>query len=104
MKVKVHPPGDYQTLPLELFTVKDLTDALGVQRAAEIFNTSDRAIYTIRNTNVLSEQRALLLINEIKRDEAAYRQRLVIKRNMQKTRADNAANRAVALDAQANEA
>lgn len=86
-------PVDYLTLPLELFTVKDLTDAIGVSRAAEIFNTSDRAIYTVRNTNVLSEQRVLLLINEIKRDEANYRQKLVIKRNMQKTRADNRAVR-----------
>ena len=86
-------PVDYLTLPLELFTVKDLTDAIGVSRAAEIFNTSDRAIYTVRNTNVLSEQRVLLLINEIKRDEVNYRQKLVIKRNMQKTRADNRAVR-----------
>ena len=81
-------PVDYQTLPLELFTVKDLTDALGVTRAAELFNTSLRAIYTIRNTNVLSENRVLRLIDEIKKDEASYRQRLMIKRNMQKTRAD----------------
>lgn len=86
-------PVDYQTLPLELFTVKDLTDAIGVARAAEIFNTSDRAIYTVRNTNVLSETRVLMLINEIKRDEPGYRQKLVIKRNMQKTRADNRAAR-----------
>lgn len=81
-------PVDYQTMPLELFTVKDLTDALGVSKAAEIFNTSCRAIYTVRNTNVLSESRVLLLINEIKKDEPGYRQRLMIKRSMQKTRAD----------------
>jgi hypothetical protein len=81
-------PVVYQTLPLELFTVKDLTDALGVTRSAELFNTSLRAIYTIRNTNVLSENRVLRLIDEIKKDEASYRQRLMIKRNMQKTRAD----------------
>jgi hypothetical protein len=87
-------PVDYQTLPLELFTVRDLTDALGVTRAAEIFNTSNRAIYTVRNTNVLSETRVLMLIREIKKDEAIYRQRLIIKRNMQKTRADNRAERA----------
>lgn len=84
-------PVEYMTLPLELFTVKDLTDALGVTRSAELFSTSMRAIYTIRNTNVLSEQRVLLLIGEIRKDEAGYRQRLVIKRNMQKTRADQRA-------------
>lgn len=89
-------PVDYQTLPLELFTVKDLTDALGVPRSAELFSTSMRAIYTIRNTNVLSEHRVLMLINEIKKDEAGYRQRLMIKRNMQKTRADQRAEREVA--------
>lgn len=82
-------PVDYQTLPLELFTVKDLTDALGVHRSAELFHTSLRAIYTIRNTNVLSEHRVLILIREIQKDEAGYRQRLMIKRNMQKTRADH---------------
>lgn len=82
-------PVEYQTMPLELFTVKDLTDALGVSKAAEIFNTSNRAIYTVRNTNVLSENRVLMLINEIKKDEAGYRQRLMIKRSLQKTRADN---------------
>lgn len=81
-------PAEYLTRPLELFTVKDLTDALGVERSAEIFNTSLRAIYTIRNTNVLSERRFMSLVNEIKKDEAGYRQRLVIKRSMQKTRAD----------------
>lgn len=81
-------PVDYKQLPLELFTVKDLTDALGVVASAKVFNTSVRAIYTIRNTNVLSEERALLLIAEIQKDEERYRQRLMIKRNMQKTRAE----------------
>jgi hypothetical protein len=89
-------PVDYQTLPLELFTVKDLTDALGVPLSAELFNTSMRAIYTIRNTNVLSEHRVLKLIQEIKKDEQSYRQRLMIKRNMQKTRADQRTAREVA--------
>lgn len=89
-------PVDYQTLPLELFNVRDLTDALGVSRSAELFGTSLRAIYTIRNTNVLSENRVLRLIAEIKKDELGYRQRLVIRRNMQKTRADNRAARETA--------
>jgi len=89
-------PVDYLTLPLELFTVTDLTDALGVERAAGLFATSKRAIYTVRNTNVLSQERVLTLINEIKKDEPGYRQKLVIKRNMQLTRAKQREERATA--------
>jgi hypothetical protein len=89
-------PVDYLTLQLELFSVTDLTDALGVDRAAALFDTSKRAIYTVRNTNVLSQERVLILINEIKKDEASYRQKLVIKRNMQKQRAVQRAEREIA--------
>lgn len=87
-------PVDYLTIPLELFTVTDLTDALGVERAAELFDTSKRAIYTVRNTNVLSQERVLMLINAIKTNEAHYRQCLVIKRNMQLVRAQQREERA----------
>ena len=79
-------PIDYQTLPLELFTVTDLTDALTVEASAVLLDTSRRAIYTIRNTNALSPARMVRLINEVKTDEATYRQRLVVMRNMQSTR------------------
>ena len=82
-------PAEYQTLPLALFTVSDLTDALGISRSAEILATTPRAIYTVRNTNVLSEPRAVRLIDEIKKDEAGCRQRLMIIRNLQKARADD---------------
>ncbi|WWQ12982.1 hypothetical protein PQ43W_36 [Ralstonia phage PQ43W] len=81
-------PVDYQTLPLEALTVTDLTDALGVLKSADLLETSARAIYTIRNTNVLSTQRILKLIDAVRADEATCRQRLVIKRNMQKARRD----------------
>src|ERR1700748_539215 len=84
-------PLDYQTLPLELFTVKDLTDAVGVARAAEILGTTERVIYTVRNTNSLSSDRMLLLINAVQQDEATYRQKLVIKRNIKKTRVETQA-------------
>lgn len=77
---------DYMTLPLEQFTVTDLTDAIGVVKAAGLLDTSRRAIYTIRNTNVLSVDRVLLLINEMRKDETALRQRLVVMRNMQAQR------------------
>lgn len=81
-------PADYKTLDLELFTVRDLTDALEVDVAAKILNTSRRAIYTIRCTNSISERRAMRLIAAIRENEEFYRSSLVIKRNNQKTRAE----------------
>lgn len=80
-------PIDYQTLPLELFTITDLSDALGVEKTAEILATSRRAIYTIRNTNVLAFERQKKLIDAIRQDEANYRSKLVTIRGAQKTRA-----------------
>jgi len=44
----------------------------------------------------LSQERVLALINAIKTDEAGYRQKLVIKRNMQLTRAKQREERATA--------
>lgn len=73
-------PGDFVALPLELFRAKDLTDALGVDRAAEILNTTKRSIYTIRNTNVLSETRVQTLQMEIRRNEKECRKRLIMHR------------------------
>lgn len=81
-----HKNTDYMTLPLEKFTVTDLTDAIGVVKSAALLNTSRRAIYTIRNTNVLSVDRVLLLIEEVRKTEADMRQRLVVMRNMQSER------------------
>lgn len=83
---------DYMTLPLEQFTVTDLTDAIGVIKSAELLSTSRRAIYTIRNTNVLHVDRVLLLINEVRKDEQTLRQRLVVMRNMQAERQARRAN------------
>lgn len=80
-------PVDYQTLPIELFSVTDLTDALGVSKSAELLGTSNRAIYTVRNTNGLSLERMMRLIDAVKADEAKYRQALVVMRNAQKMRA-----------------
>lgn len=80
-------PVDFQTLPLELFSVTDLTDALGVKESAELLDTSRRAIYTIRNTNVLSAERVKKLIDAVQANEAECRQKLVIMRNMKQNRA-----------------
>lgn len=81
-------PSDYQTLPLELFSVADLTDALGIEKSAELFKTTKRAIYTVRNTNVLSPDRASVLIEEIRKNETRCRQSLMQKRNLQYIRAN----------------
>ncbi len=80
-------PADYSTLPLELWTVTDLTDALTVERAAELLDTTKRAIYTIRNTNVLSVPRTMVLIEAVRRDEERCRNELMVRRNAQYTRA-----------------
>lgn len=84
----VREPEAYLTLPLIKFTVRDLTDAIGVADAARLLKTSERVIYTTRNTNVMSEERFQALIEIIRRDEKMFRERLFIKRNMQKTRAE----------------
>lgn len=86
--MSVLEPDAYLKLPLFRFTIRDLTDAIGVEQSALLLNTSERVIYTTRNTNVMSEDRFQKLIATIQQDEDKYRQRLFIKRNMQKARAD----------------
>ena len=84
--VPKHAPADYYTLPLDLFSVADLTDALGIERAAAILGTSSRAIYTVRNTNEMGLERVAKLQAAIQKDEAAARRRLVQMRNLQAIR------------------
>ena len=84
----VPDPEAYLKLPLDSFTIKDLTDALGVAVAAKKLGTTARAIYTVRNTNNVSVERFMQLVSAVREDEAACRRRLVILRNMQKARAD----------------
>lgn len=79
-------PEDYYVLPLDLFSVTDLTDAIGIERAAELLGTSSRAIYTVRNTNEMGLERVAKLQAEIKLDEEAARKRLVQMRNLQSIR------------------
>jgi hypothetical protein len=81
-----HKTVDYMTLPLEQFTVTDLTDAIGVAESATLLNTSKRAVYTIRNTNVLHVDRVLQLINAVRAKEPELRARLSVMRNMQRER------------------
>ena len=81
-------PSEYTTLPLELWTVTDLTDALTVEVAAALLNTTKRTIYTTRSTNIIAVDRAVVLIDAVRKDEANCRQRLVVRRNAQYTRAE----------------
>ena len=81
-------PSEYTTLPLELWTVTDLTDALTVEVAAALLNTTKRTIYTTRSTNIIAVDRAVILIDAVRKDEANCRQRLVVRRNAQHTRAE----------------
>ena len=89
MSRKIREPLEYQTLPVEVFTVTDLTDALGVEKSAELLNTSRRAIYTIRNTNALSPERMMCLIAAVRENETNCREKLVVMRSMQQTRREN---------------
>lgn len=79
-------PEDYFDLPLELFSVADLTDALGIPEAAELLDTSCRSVYTVRNTNEMGLERLGILQEAVRKDEKAARARLVQRRNMQQLR------------------
>ena len=80
-KTPSRPAADYLTLAVELFTIKDLTDALTVEVAANLLGLTKRAIYTVRNTNVLHPDRISALVSAVKLDEKRCRQRLVVTRN-----------------------
>lgn len=82
---------DYMTLPLADFTVRDLTDALGVEAAATLLNTSRRSIYTTRNTNRIGVNRILKMIEAIRENEQECRTRLTVTRNLKAQRAETAA-------------
>lgn len=74
---------DYMTLPLERFTIRDLTDAIGIAESSVLLATTPRAIYTQRNTGKISVERMQKLIAQVRSNESHYRERLAIKRNMQ---------------------
>lgn len=85
--MQVLQPSEYMTQPLELWSVVDLTDALGIAESAVVLGTSARVVYTVRNTGALSVNRVRKLIGAVRQDEEEYRQKLVIARNLQKQRA-----------------
>jgi hypothetical protein len=77
---------DYSTVPLEDLTIAELTDALGVPESAALLDTSARAIYTIRNTNVLSAARVMKLIDAVRAKEKDCRYKLGIMKKMHDAR------------------
>lgn len=84
------PSIDYMLLPLDKFTVRDLTDALGVEASATLLNTSRRSIYTTRNTNRIGAGRVMKLIQAIQANEQECRMRLSVTRSLKATRANTA--------------
>lgn len=77
---------DYRTLPLEVMSIRDLTDAYGLRQVAKLFDTSARAVYTLRSTNTLSVDRQMKLIDAIRADEARCRERLTVVRHREEAR------------------
>lgn len=95
-QIHAREPLDYRNVALELLSITDLTDALGVEKSADLLNTSRRSIYTVRNTNVLGIDRHTVLINAVRANESACRQRLVVLRQRQNDKAARMAARKAA--------
>lgn len=76
-----HAPSDYFNLPLELWSVRDLTDALGVDKAVQLLGSTRRSIYTARNKSIVSPARLAKLIDAVRADETNCRSNLVAIRN-----------------------
>jgi len=77
--------------PLEKLNVRELTDVLGIKESAELFNTSVRAIYTMRNTNSISIERLQSAVNTIKAKEAELGLRWALLETKRELRAVQAA-------------
>lgn len=76
-----HAPGDYFLLPVEQWTVRDLTDALGVDASVKLLGSTRRSLYTSRNKSIIGRTRLLKLIDAVRADEATCRSQLVAIRN-----------------------
>lgn len=72
-------PVDYLTLPLEAWTLVDLTNAIGLERTQELFETSRGNVRVLRHRNRTAAARMELLYAEVRKDEARIRRQLVTK-------------------------
>jgi hypothetical protein len=77
--------------PLEKLNVRELTDVIGIKESATLFNTSIRAIYTMRNTNSISIERLQAAGAHIKANEAALGVRWALLETQRELRAVQAA-------------
>lgn len=81
-----HTPNDYFTLPLELWSYRDLTDALGIPKCCELLGTSPRSMYSTRSNPIVSAKRMQVLIDAVRANEDEMRRKLVVIRNTQAQR------------------
>lgn len=88
----------YKKLPVDQFTITELTDALGVEVSAALLGTSKRAVYTVRNTNVLGIERHKLLIDAVRSKEAECRERLLFMLQRRERREASRAAKAARAD------
>ena len=88
----------YKKLPVDQFTITELTDALGVEVSAALLGTSKRAVYTVRNTNVLGIERHKLLIDAVRSKETECRERLLFMLQRRERREDARAAKAARAD------
>lgn len=79
-------PTDYLTNPLESWTVRDLTDALGYPLAAAVVSSSEAGIRQMRHRGSTSQRRFELLQNAVRTNEDGYRKALVSKYTNRKAR------------------
>jgi hypothetical protein len=85
--------------PLEKLNVRELTDVIGIKESAALFNTSVRAIYTMRNTNSISIERLQAAGAYIKANEAALGVRWALLETQRELRAVQAAKERAAVAA-----
>lgn len=68
------------------WSVSDLTEALGTKRSMEVLGTTARVIYTIRHTNAVGYDRFMKLVEAVRADEPACRERLTVLRKLHASR------------------
>lgn len=71
------PPQDYYTKPLETWTFRELQDALGKDRVAELLDTSLGNVRMLRKRNTASLERMQILQAAVREDEQNIRAQMV---------------------------
>lgn len=63
---------------LEGWSLKQLTDLIGIEESAILLNTTKASIYTVRSSNALSIKKRTALIDEIYARKEFYARKLKI--------------------------